>query len=132
MCSTSLEYIGTSFERKRTVNMLMEDRSLSESESRVLDSLREIEDPEIGVMIVDLGLIYDVRVNEENKAKIKMTFTSMACPAGPSLKSQVLSNAMRVDGITDVDVEIVWTPKWDPRIMASEDAKMVLGIYDDP
>jgi len=132
MCGSSLEYTGTSIERKGTVNMLMEDRSLSELEARVLDSLSEIEDPEIGVMIVDLGLIYDVRVNEENKAKIKMTFTSMACPAGPSLKSQVLSNAMRVDGITDVDVEIVWTPKWDPRIMASEDAKMVLGIYDDP
>jgi metal-sulfur cluster biosynthetic enzyme len=127
-----MEYIRTGIERKGKIIMLMEDRSLNEHEVKVLDSLREIEDPEIGVMIVDLGLIYDVRVNEENKAKIKMTFTSMACPAGPSLKSQVLSNAMRVEGITDVDVEVVWTPKWDPRIMASEDAKMVLGIYDDP
>lgn len=111
--------------------MLMEDRSLSELEQRVLDSLKDIEDPEIGVFIVDLGLIYDVRVSEENKAKIKMTFTSMACPAGPSLKSQVLNNALRVEGVEDVDVEIVWTPKWDPRIMASEDAKLVLGIYDE-
>jgi len=132
MCSTSLEYIRAGIKGKGNIIMLMEDRPFSELEVRVLDSLREIEDPEIGVLIVDLGLIYDVRVNEENKAKIKMTFTSMACPAGPSLKSQVLSNAMRVEGITDADVEIVWTPKWDPRIMASEDAKMVLGIYDDP
>lgn len=110
--------------------MLMEDRSLNELEQRVYDSLKDIEDPELGILIDELGLIYDVRVNEEGKVKIKMTFTSMACPAGPSLKSQALSNALRVDGVTDVEVEIVWTPKWDPRIMASEDAKMILGIYD--
>jgi metal-sulfur cluster biosynthetic enzyme len=110
--------------------MLMEDRPLSELEKNIYDSLMEIEDPEIGVLIVELGLIYDIRVDDEKKAKIKMTFTSMACPAGPSLKSQVLTCALRVDGITDADVEIVWTPKWDPRIMASEDAKVALGIYD--
>jgi len=110
--------------------MLMEDRPLSEVEQRVYDSLKDIEDPELGILIDELGLIYDVRVSEEGRVKIKMTFTSMACPAGPSLKSQALSNALRVEGVTDVDVEIVWTPKWDPRIMASEDAKMILGIYD--
>lgn len=110
--------------------MLMEDRPLSELEQRVYDSLKDIEDPELGILIDELGLIYDVRVQDDGKAKIKMTFTSMACPAGPSLKSQALSNALRVDGVTDVDVDIVWTPKWDPRIMASEDAKMILGIYD--
>ena len=110
--------------------MLMVDRPLSELEKKVYDSLLEIEDPELGILIVELGLIYDIQVNESKKAKIKMTFTSMACPAGPSLKSQVLSNTLQVEGIEDADVEIVWNPKWDPRIMASEDAKMVLGIYD--
>ena len=110
--------------------MLMEDRPLSELEKKIYDSLMEIEDPELGILIVELGLIYDIRVNENRNAKIKMTFTSMACPAGPSLKSQVMSNALKVEGIEDADVEVVWNPKWDPRVMASEDAKMILGIYD--
>lgn len=102
----------------------------SEVEKAVLEALSIIEDPELDIKIVDLGLIYSVRVTEEGIANIKMTFTSMACPAGPSLKSQVLTNALKVDGVTDSNVEIVWNPKWDPRLMATEDAKMQLGIYD--
>ena len=99
-------------------------------EKAVYEALTDIEDPELDIKIVDLGLIYDIKVNEEGVANIKMTFTSMACPAGPSLKSQVLANSMKVDGIKDSNVEIVWNPKWDPRLMASEDAKMQLGIFD--
>ncbi|HMV44620.1 MAG TPA: metal-sulfur cluster assembly factor [Leptospiraceae bacterium] len=99
-------------------------------EKAIYQAILPIEDPELFISIMDLGLVYDIKVNEENIANIKMTFTSMACPAGPSMKSQVLSAAAQVDGIKDVNVEVVWNPKWDPRIMASEDAKMQLGIYD--
>lgn len=99
-------------------------------ERAIYDAILPIEDPELFISILDLGLIYDIKVNEENIANIKMTFTSMACPAGPSMKSQVLSAAQQVEGISDVNVEVVWNPKWDPRLMASEDAKMQLGIYD--
>lgn len=99
-------------------------------EKAIYEAISEIEDPELDIKIVDLGLIYEIKVNEDAIANIKMTFTSMACPAGPSLKSQVLSNSMKVEGIKDSNVEIVWNPKWDPRLMASEDAKMQLGIYD--
>ena len=99
-------------------------------EKAIYQAILPIEDPELFISIMDLGLVYDIKVNEENIANIKMTFTSMACPAGPSMKSQVLSAAAQVDGIKDVNVEVVWNPKWDPRIMASEDAKMQLGIYN--
>ncbi len=99
-------------------------------EKKVYEAILPVEDPELFISIMELGLIYDIKVNENNEANVKMTFTSMACPAGPSLKSQVLAAALQVEGIKDANVEIVWNPKWDPRIMASEDAKMQLGIYD--
>ena len=99
-------------------------------EKAVYQAILPVEDPELFISIMELGLIYDIKVNENNEANVKMTFTSMAFPAGPSLKSQVLSAALQVEGIKDANVEIVWTPKWDPRLMASEDAKMQLGIYD--
>lgn len=59
-----------------------------------------------------------------------MTYTSMACPAGPQMKQEIEDQALRVDGIDEVVVEVVWNPKWDPREMASEEAKMQMGIYD--
>ncbi|MCB1143735.1 MAG: DUF59 domain-containing protein [Leptospiraceae bacterium] len=110
--------------------MLQVDRPLSEIEQRVFDAIKVVEDPELFIQIVELGLIYEIEVDEEGICKIKMTFTSMACPAGPSLKSQVIHHALMVEGVKDVEVDVVWTPPWDPRIMASEDAKMELGIYD--
>lgn len=106
------------------------EEPINELEREVYNSLLPIEDPELDIRIMDLGLIYDIKVNEDKVANIKMTFTSMACPAGPSLKSQVLANALKVEGIKDANVEIVWNPKWDPRLMATEEAKMQLGIYD--
>ena len=86
-------------------------------EKAVYQAILPVEDPELFISIMELGLIYDIKVNENNEANVKMTFTSMAFP-------------LQVEGIKDANVEIVWTPKWDPRLMASEDAKMQLGIYD--
>ncbi|HMV79312.1 MAG TPA: iron-sulfur cluster assembly protein [Leptospiraceae bacterium] len=103
---------------------------MNQLEADIYNSLRTVEDPELHIPIVDLGLIYDVKADAEGKALIKMTLTSMGCPAGPYLKAETISAALKVNGVTDADVEIVWTPKWDPRLMASEDAKEMLGIYD--
>ena len=75
----------------------------------------------------DLGLIYTIDVDNENVA-IRMTLTSMGCPIGPQLMEQVKQAAEKVEEIKIADVEIVWTPPWDPASMASEDAKMELGI----
>ena len=96
----------------------------------IREALRAIKDPEIGQNIVDLGLIYDVSYDErEQHSHVKMTLTSPMCPYGPMLLNQVPIIAQTVPGVKEADVEVVWTPQWDPRTMASEDVKMELGIW---
>ncbi len=95
----------------------------------VWEEISKVVDPEIGLGIVDLGLIYGLALDEEQKAFVTMTFTSMACPYGPQLRAEVHAAASRVDGVRDVDVEVVFSPPWNPREMASEEAKMYMGIY---
>ncbi|MGJ4788089.1 metal-sulfur cluster biosynthetic enzyme [Leptospira hartskeerlii] len=109
--------------------MQLLEQPTQEIEKRVYAEIHRVEDPEIGISVAELGLIYKIQV-EGDKARIEMTYTSMACPAGPQMKKDIQDNALRVEGINSVDVEVVWTPKWDPRAMASEEAKMDLGIFD--
>lgn len=105
----------------------MED-SMNELERSVYAALMSVVDPELYISIIDLGLIYDIKV-ENGKAKVKMTFTSMACPAGPQMRDEVYNSCLRIDGIEEADVEVVWNPPWNPRLMASEEAQMQMGIY---
>src|SRR5436305_6265372 len=101
------------------------------SEDDVRTALKSVYDPEIGISIVDLGLVNGVQVDEDSKnVLIDMTLTTPACPLGPIIKTQahaVLTNAFPV--VREVDINLVWTPRWDPRIMASEEAKAELGIW---
>jgi metal-sulfur cluster biosynthetic enzyme len=99
-----------------------------EIDKEIFNQIEKVEDPEIGLPITELGLIYEV-LEKDKKAHIKMTYTSMACPAGAQMKREVEEACLKVDGINEVEVEIVWTPKWDPREMASEFAKDRLGIF---
>jgi metal-sulfur cluster biosynthetic enzyme len=95
-----------------------------------MDMIRPVVDPEIGVSIVDLGLVYDVWIDEENKHIIvKMTLTSPGCPAGPEIMDAVDHAVRTHTGFEKVKVELVWEPKWDPREMASDEAKDILGIW---
>ena len=97
----------------------------------VIEVLRQCFDPEIPVNIVDLGLIYGIDVAGEPDADVTvtMTFTSPMCPVGPQFKKSVEDKVMSVEGVKSVKVEITFIPPWDPRIMASEDAKFDLGIW---
>ncbi len=95
----------------------------------VWNELTTVIDPEIGLALTELGLVYELTINEENVASVKMTLTSMACPAGPELQAGIHAAASRVHGIQDAEVEVVWSPPWDPREMASEEAQMHLGIF---
>lgn len=95
---------------------------------KLWEEVKNVYDPEIGLSIVDLGLVYDIRV-ENSKAIVKMTLTSMGCPAGPYLEHQVKEVCKKVDGISEAEVEITFDPPWDPREMASEEVKMMLGIF---
>ncbi|MCS7204183.1 MAG: metal-sulfur cluster assembly factor [Leptospiraceae bacterium] len=95
---------------------------------RLWEEVRKVYDPEIGFSIVDLGLVYDIWL-ENQKAYIKMTLTSMGCPAGPYLEHQVKEYCKQIPGIEDVIVQITFDPPWNPREMASEEIRMLMGIY---
>jgi metal-sulfur cluster biosynthetic enzyme len=95
------------------------------SEGRVREKLKEVMDPELGVNIVDLGLIYGVEV-EGKKVKVKMTFTTPACPLLNFLVQNVEAK-VREAGAKDVQVELIWDPPWSPEKMSAE-AKRKLGI----
>jgi|TARA_B110000003_G_scaffold158404_1_gene158704 FeS assembly SUF system protein len=93
---------------------------------QVIAEIRKIYDPEIPVNIYELGLIYDVKV-KENKAKIIMTLTSPNCPVAESLPKEVKDSAMQVEGIEEVDLDLVFEPVWNKDMM-SEAAKLELNL----
>jgi metal-sulfur cluster biosynthetic enzyme len=101
------------------------------NEHEIMQALKAVYDPELGISIVDLGLVYGVNtVDEAGQVIVDMTLTTPACPLGPLIKTQaqaVLTTTF--PAIKDVDINLVWTPRWDPRTMASEEAKVDLGIW---
>ena len=94
---------------------------------RIVDTLRSIYDPEIPVNIYEIGLIYSVDIDSANAVNIRMTLTSPACPAAGTLPGEVEDKTRRVQGVTDVKVDLVWDPTWSPSMM-SETAKLQLGM----
>jgi FeS assembly SUF system protein len=96
-------------------------------EQKVIDVLRTCYDPEIPVNIYELGLIYGVTVEPTGVVHVKMTLTAPNCPAAQSLPIEVESKVGSIDGVTDVDVEVVWDPPWEPSMM-SEAARLELGM----
>ena len=94
---------------------------------QVIDQIRTVFDPEISVNVYELGLIYDVDIDEDMEVQINMTLTSAACPAAQSLPAEVEFKAAQVDGISGAKVTIVWEPPWTMDSM-SEECKLELGI----
>jgi len=92
---------------------------------QILDSLKQCMDPEIPISVVDMGLIYGVNVNPDNKVDIKMTMTTRGCPLHETLVSDVKRYVTKVPGVTTVNVEIVWEPIWTPEKMSEEGKKMI-------
>ena len=105
------------------------DRLPTEEEVRA--SLKTVYDPELGISIIDLGLVYGVQIDtDENNVLIDMTLTTPACPLGPVIKTQAHSVLTQsYPQIKDVDINLVWSPRWDPKTMCSEEAKAELGIW---
>ena len=97
-------------------------------ESRVLDSLRSVFDPEIPVNIVELGLIYDIRIDEAKHVEIDMTLTAPNCPVAGSLPGEVERAAQTVEGVGTVKANLVFAPPWNPTFM-SEEARLELGMF---
>ena len=96
------------------------------SRDEVIEALRQVEDPELGMDIVDLGLLYDVEV-EGAKVKVTHSLTSMGCPVGPLIQEDIDRVARELPGVEDVDIELTWDPPWSPERM-SDDAKFILGF----
>jgi metal-sulfur cluster biosynthetic enzyme len=96
------------------------------TKEQVVDALRAVEDPELGMDIVELGLLYDVEV-EGPKVKVIHTLTSMGCPVGPMIQENIDQIARSMPEVEEVEVELTWDPPWSPEKM-SDDAKFILGF----
>jgi len=104
-------------------------RSEPPTEEKVMELLKEVLDPELGISIVDLGLVYGVDI-EEHSVRVRMTLTSPGCPVGPLIQALAMGVIKRdYPDLEKVKVEFVWKPLWDPYKMASEEAKDMLGIW---
>jgi len=93
---------------------------------QVVDALRVVEDPELGMDIVELGLLYDAEV-EGSAVKVTYSLTSIGCPVGPMIEQQIRETVADMDGVEAVDAELTWDPPWSPERM-SDDAKFILGF----
>ena len=100
---------------------------MSDIKSKVIEAVKKIYDPEIPVNIYELGLIYKIDVDEKNKVNVDMTLTSPNCPVAESLPNEVKENIKKVEGVSDVNLNLVWEPPWDKEKM-SEAAKLELNL----
>ena len=100
---------------------------MSDLKNKVIEEIKKIYDPEIPVNIYELGLIYKIEVYDKNKINLDMTLTSPNCPVAESLPKQVKENIMKVEGVSDVILNLVWEPPWDKDKM-SEAAKLELNL----
>ena len=100
---------------------------MKDIKNKVIEEIKKIYDPEIPVNIYELGLIYKIEVDEQNKVNIDMTLTSPNCPVAESLPKEVKDNIMKIKEVSDVKLSLVWEPPWDKEKM-SEAAKLELNI----
>jgi metal-sulfur cluster biosynthetic enzyme len=97
----------------------------------VLEGLRPVKDPELNLSIVELGLVRGITVHDDTgKVDVDLTLTSPMCPLGPEIMAAAKGAAERVPGVAAAEINLVWSPMWDPRVDCSEDAKAELGIWD--
>ena len=95
--------------------------------NKIIEEIKKIYDPEIPVNIYDLGLIYKLEVSKEGNVKVEMTLTSPNCPVAESLPKSVKDNILKIEGVEDVDLKLVWDPPWSKDKM-SEAAKLELNL----
>ena len=103
------------------------------SKEDVLTQLDDVLDPEMEISIVQLGLVYYVRFEQKDgvtHAEIDMTLTSPGCPVAPEIMAAAHVAAISTDGVESVHINLIWTPRWDPKVHASEDAKFDMGIWE--
>src|SRR5690606_2687241 len=99
-----------------------------EMRNKVLEALKVVKDPEIPVNVVDLGLIYDVQIDDKGQVGVEMTLTSMGCPVQDLIQTDAELAVMNVDGVNAVTVDFVWSPPWSPQKM-TEDGKKQMRMF---
>jgi metal-sulfur cluster biosynthetic enzyme len=98
------------------------------SEERVRQALMQVYDPELGINIVDLGLVYEIQVQDNGDVDIQYSLTTMGCPIGPMIEDQMRAFLAPIDGLGEIRPELVFRPAWSPEMM-SEEAKAALGVF---
>ena len=116
MCNYGLAYFNVSNRKK-----------MSELKEKIVSEIKKIYDPEIPVNIYELGLIYKIEIDDTNKVEVEMTLTSPNCPVAESLPKMVKDNILSVEGVSGVDLKLVWNPPWTKDKM-SEAAKLELNL----
>ncbi|MBN6048817.1 metal-sulfur cluster assembly factor [Lactobacillus helveticus] len=106
----------------------MATSEFNSKEKAIFNALKTVIDPELGVSIVDLGLIYDISVDNNGKCQINWTLTTMGCPIIDVLTGLIYEAAMSVDGIKECETKLVYYPQWTPEKMSRE-ARMTLGVH---
>ncbi len=113
-------------------DVAIEDQTTGQDEGvtreRVEEALKQVYDPELGINIVDLGLVYDIAVQDNGDVDIEYTLTTMGCPIGPLIEDQIRAFLAPIDGIGEIRPELVLRPPWSPELM-SDEAKAALGIF---
>lgn len=105
----------------------MAEQKVKVTREQVVEALREVYDPEIPVNVYDLGLVYDILVNDDNKVYVRMTLTAPGCGMGPYIGQQAEWRIAEVEGVDDVEVEMVVEPPWSPDLITA-DGKKILGL----
>lgn len=103
--------------------------SKEQMKEQIMEMLEEVNDPELNIDIVNLGLIYDVDIDDSKNVKVTMTLTAMGCPLAGMINDLAKSAVKKVEGVNEVEVDIVWNPPWDKSKM-SRYAKIALGVAD--
>jgi metal-sulfur cluster biosynthetic enzyme len=104
------------------------DEPVGVSEERVRQALTQVFDPELGINIIDLGLVYEIEVHDDGDVDIRYSLTTMGCPIGPLIEDQMRAFLAPIEGLGEVRPELVFRPAWSPEMM-SEEAKAALGIF---
>ena len=97
-------------------------------QEQVVECIKTVVDPEIPVNLYDLGLIYEIRISDQNDVKIKMTLTNPNCPVAGIMPESVGKSVEKLSNLTSIEVSLVWDPKWHKDLM-SEEAKLALDIF---
>jgi metal-sulfur cluster biosynthetic enzyme len=128
MSSQEIQESGSGIPSGATPAEARDGSSEEPTEQAVFETLKMVFDPELGINIVDLGLVYDVKVDAEGGIDIEYTLTTMGCPIGPLIEDQMRAVLAEVPGAGEIRPEMVLRPAWSPEMM-SDEAKAALGIF---